>query len=354
MNINPKDYSYVLSDSFIANEPAVPRDSCNLMVLDRNSGQICHQKFFEIIDLLTSNDVLVLNQSKVFPARIFGTKKTGGLVEVLLYHQESSSVWQCISKPGLKIGTQVVFEQGLEGVVIDKNINGETKIKFNIDGHQFYEKLDQIGKIPIPPYIHPTQDQVKLREEYQTVYASTVGSAAAPTAGLHFTPELLQKIKDKGVQVESVTLHVGLGTFQNLREENIVNKKLHLEHYDIDRDTASRLSQAKLEKKRIIAVGTTTVRTLESAVCNGQIIPGTNGTEIFIFPPYQFQFVDGLITNFHLPESSLLMLVSSFVSFPNTKNHFNEFSSSVLGKAYQSAIDNKYRFFSFGDAMFIY
>lgn len=354
MSIKPSHYNYHLPQEFIANEPASPRDNCQLLLLNSETGQIKHKKFYEILDSLTTNDVLVFNQSKVFPARIFGQKKTGGRVEVLLYHQETSSTWQCISKPGLKVGAQVSFEEGLEGVVIGKEITGETKIKFNIDSHQFFEKLDIIGKIPIPPYIHPSQDQARLKEEYQTVYATTVGSSAAPTAGLHFTPELLQKIKDKGVQMEYLTLHVGLGTFQNLREENILTKKLHLEYYDIDSDTAQRLNQAKLEKKRIIAVGTTTTRTLESAVNNGQIISGTRGTEIFIYPPYQFQFIDALITNFHLPESSLLMLVSAFVSFPNTKNKFHSFSDSVLGQAYQSAIDNDYRFFSFGDAMFIY
>lgn len=353
MSIKPNDYNYVLSPELIANEPVFPRDNCKLLVLNRQTGQITHQKFYEIVDYLNENDVLVFNQSKVFPARLFGTKKTGGQVEVLLYHQETGSIWQCISKPGLKVGTEVSFDEGLTGIVVAKDINGETKIKFNIDGRQFFEKLDIIGKIPIPPYIKATQNQAQLKEEYQTVYATTVGSAAAPTAGLHFTNELLQKIKDKGVQMEYVTLHVGLGTFQNLREENIISKKLHLEYYDIDSGTADRLNQSKNSKKRIIAVGTTTVRTLESAINNGQIISGTRGTEIFIYPPYKFQFVDALITNFHLPESSLLMLVSAFVSFPNTKNNFLEFSRSVLGQAYQIAVDQKYRFFSFGDAMFI-
>lgn len=353
MSIKPNDYNYFLPASLIANEPAFPRDSCKLLFLNRQTGNISHQKFHNIVDLLTDNDVLVFNQSKVFPARLFGQKKTGGKVEVLLYHQETSSIWQCVSKPGLKIGTQVLFEDELAGVVVNRNIDGETKIKFNIHGHQFFEKLDKIGKIPIPPYINASQSQSQLKEEYQTVYATTIGSSAAPTAGLHFTKDLLEKIKNKGIQMEYVTLHVGLGTFQNLREENITSKKLHLEHYDIDSDTASRLNIAKSKGKRIIAVGTTTTRTLESAVVDGQIISGTKSTEIFLYPPYKFQFIDGLITNFHLPESSLLMLVSAFVSFPNTKNNFQEFSASVLGQAYQSAVDNQYRFFSFGDAMFI-
>lgn len=354
MSIQPGDYNFILSPTQIANEPASPRDNCNLLILNRETGEISHKKFYEIISLLTDNDVLVFNQSKVFPARLFGNKKTGGRVEVLLYHQQDSSIWQCISKPGLRVGTEVQFEQGLIGQVVAKHINGETGIKFNFTGHQFFEKLDDVGKIPIPPYINPTQNQSRLKEEYQTVYASTVGSAAAPTAGLHFTLNLLEKIKNKGVQMEYLTLHVGLGTFQNLRKENIVSKKLHLEYYDIDIDTANRLNQAKLKKKRIIAVGTTTTRSLESAISYGKIIPGTRGTEIFIYSPYKFQFVDALITNFHLPESSLLMLVSAFVSFPNTKHEFRRFSLSVLGQAYQSAIDNNYRFFSFGDAMFIH
>lgn len=354
MSIKPNDYNYYLPLEQIANEPISPRDNCNLLILNKQTGQTDHKKFYEIINTLTSNDVLVFNQSKVFPARLFGQKKTGGQVELLLYHQQSSSEWQCISKPGLKIGTEVYFDEGLTALVLDKHVNGETKIKFNIVGSQFFEKLDIIGKIPIPPYINPSQDQIRLKEEYQTVYATTLGSAAAPTAGLHFTKELLQKIKDKGVQMEYITLHVGLGTFQNLREENIISQKLHLEYYDIDPDTATRLNQAKLQKKRIIAVGTTTTRTLESAIKNGQIVAGAQGTEIFIYPPYKFQFIDALITNFHLPESSLLMLVSAFVSFPNTKNIFKQFADSFIGHAYQVAIDHKYRFFSFGDAMFIH
>lgn len=353
MSLDQTNYNYILPPELIANQPVSPRDSCKLLILNRQTGDIKNKIFSDITQYLSKNDVIVFNQSKVFPARLYGQKNTGGQVEVLLYHQESSFVWQCISRPGLKIGATVSFSEGLVAQVIDRDPDGETKIQFNISSPEIFDKLDQIGKIPIPPYIKPTQDQIKLKQEYQTVYASQVGSAAAPTAGLHFTPELLSTIKSLGVQMEYITLHVGLGTFQNLREENIINKKLHLEYFEIESEVASRLNQAKKDGKRIIAVGTTSTRALESAYQNGSIQSGVQSTEIFIYPPYKFKFVDALITNFHLPESSLLMLVSAFVSFPNTKNKFQNFSNSVIGNAYSSAISDKYRFFSFGDAMFI-
>ncbi len=361
MPLKISDYSYRLPESLIADKPSLKRDHCRLLTLNKNTGQIDHLHFYNILDLLTSNDVLVLNQSKVFPARLFGKKDSGGEIEILLIHQINSDTWLAISKPRPIVGRQIFFDHNLIGQVVKSDpITGQIKIKFNYKNNQFFQVLDKIGHTPIPPYIHSSQTEKQIRSEYQTVYAKQTGSAAAPTAGLHFTKKLLSQLKNKGVQIEYVTLHVGLGTFQNLRPENIESKTLHSEFYEIKPGVAKRLNQAKKDGKRIIAVGTTSVRTLESASIRMnfspssrgdvtksqrgfyQINPGKNHTEIFIYPPYQFKFVDALITNFHLPESSLLMLVSAFAS---KENIFN---------AYHQAIDKKYRFFSFGDAMFIY
>lgn len=342
MSLDPKDYFYNLPDNLIANHPSLKRDHCRLLTLNRITGQINHRQFFELTEILGPNDVLVLNQSKVFPARLFGQKKTGGKFEILLFHQISSTNWQAISKPRLIIGQQLIFNHKLKGEVLKSDkITGQIEIKFNQSHQKFWQTLDKIGRTPIPPYIHTKDSEPEIRKEYQTVYAKEIGSAAAPTAGLHFTKKLLSDLKKKGVQIEYVTLHVGLGTFQNLRPENITTKTLHSELYEIETDVAARLNLAKNKGKRIIAVGTTSVRTLESACQNKKIKSGQNSTQIFIFPPYKFKFIDALITNFHLPESSLLMLVSALAG---KKNIFN---------AYQQAIDKKYRFFSFGDAMFI-
>lgn len=343
VSINTSDYKYNLPENLIANHPTLHRDHCRLLTLNRTTGQIDHHRFFNLKEMLGPNDVLVLNQSKVFPARLFGRKQTGGKFEILLFHQLSSTNWQAISKPRLTIGQQLVFGHDLTGEVLksDKS-TGQIEIKFNQSHQQFWQTLDKIGHTPIPPYIHNQDSESEIRKEYQTVYAKQTGSAAAPTAGLHFTKKLLSDLKKRGVQIEYVTLHVGLGTFQNLRPENIATKTLHSEFYEIDVDTAKRLNLAKEQNKRIVAVGTTSVRTLESAIKNKKIISGQNSTQIFIYPPYKFKFVDALITNFHLPESSLLMLVSAFAGKEN------------IFRAYQEAIDEKYRFFSFGDAMFIY
>jgi len=344
MSLKISDYSYCLPESLIANKPSGKRDHCRLLTLNKNTGQVDHLHFYDILNLLGPNDVLVLNQSKVFPARLFGKKDSGGDIEVLLIHQINSDTWMAISKPRPAIGRQIIFDHNLIGQVIKSDpINGQIQIKFNYKNNYFFQVLDKIGHTPIPPYIKSHQTEAKIRSEYQTVYAKQTGSAAAPTAGLHFTKKLLSQLKAKGVQIEYVTLHVGLGTFQNLRPENIESKTLHSEFYEIKPAIARRLNRAKQNGKRIIAVGTTSVRTLESATDkNQQIIAGKKSTNIFIYPPYQFKFVDALITNFHLPESSLLMLISAFAGKQNTFT------------AYQQAIKNKYRFFSFGDAMFIY
>jgi len=344
MSLKITDYSYNLPESLIADKPSDQRDHCRLLTLNKNTSQINHLHFYDILNLLGPNDVLVLNQSKVFPARLFGKKDSGGEIEVLLIHQLNSDTWLAISKPRPKVGRQIIFDHNLIGQVIQSDPEtGQIQIKFNYKNNQFFQILDKIGHTPIPPYIHSSQTEQQIRSEYQTVYAKETGSAAAPTAGLHFTKKLLAQLKSKGVQIEYVTLHVGLGTFQNLRPENIESKTLHSEFYEIKPSVAKRLNTAKESGKRIIAVGTTSVRTLESAIDqNNQIVPGKKTTNIFIYPPYQFKFVDALITNFHLPESSLLMLVSAFAG---KENIFN---------AYQQAVENKYRFFSFGDAMFIY
>lgn len=324
--IDPQDFDYSLPPQLIANSPASPRDHSRLLVVNRQTRTYSHHHFYDLADLLTPNDVLVLNQTKVFPARLFGTKPGGGRVEVLLLRQINLNTWEYISKP--RIRDIVDFSHGLVG-----RINND-QIIFNIGGNDFLNVLDQIGHTPIPPYIHNSSDEAILRQQYQTVYASPVaaGSAAAPTAGLHFTRKLLQKIKSKNIQIEYLILHVGLGTFQPLREENLKSGKLHSEHYSIDPATGERLNQAKSAGKRIIAVGTTTTRALETGF-------DKNVTDIFIYPPYKFKFVDSLITNFHLPQTSLLMLVASM--YPKILD------------AYQLAIANRYRFYSFGDAMWL-
>jgi S-adenosylmethionine:tRNA ribosyltransferase-isomerase len=343
MSLTIKDYHYNLPNNLIANQPEPHRDHCRLLSLNKKTGEINHLKFFDLKNILASNDVLVLNQSKVFPARLFGQKATGGKFEILLLHQINATSWQAISKPRLTIGQKLIFDNNLEGLVLkSEKTTGEIEIKFNQKHQQFLQTLDKIGHTPLPPYISSKDSESEIRKEYQTVYAKELGSAAAPTAGLHFTKKLLSDLKNKGVQIEYVTLHVGLGTFQNLRPENIATKTLHQEFYEIDIDTAKRLNLAKEQGKRIIAVGTTSVRTLESAIKNSQIKSGKKSTQIFIYPPYKFKFVDALITNFHLPQSSLLMLVSAFAG---KKHIFN---------AYQEAIKENYRFFSFGDAMFIH
>lgn len=355
MNFSLEDFNYHLPTGHIANQPANPRDSSKLLVLNRTSGSFTHSHFFQLANLLTSNDVLVLNETKVFPARLLGQKDTGGKVELFLLRQLSLDVWQAISKPGLALGKRVFFgvDKELIAEVIAKDEVGHLQVKFNIGGNDFLRLLDKLGKTPIPPYIKTNHSESQLRAEYQTVYAKHTGSAAAPTAGLHFTPTLLEHLANKGVTIIKIILHVGLGTFQPIKAEQLQSKQLHTEFFEISVANAKQLNLAKQAGKRIIAVGTTSTRALETACCHGQIVAQNNDTQLFIYPGYQLQFVDSLITNFHLPGSSLLMLLSAFVSAPNAKQEFSNFRQSLAGKAYQLAIENNYRFYSFGDAMWI-
>lgn len=365
-------YDYPLVEEQIANEPVFPRDHSKLLVLNRSSGDIADRHFYDLLEILTSNDVLVLNETKVFAARLLGKKKSGGKVELLLIKQEGTDLFTAISKPGLKSGQELFFprreleqqtfdladdlslEDFLQAQVVWRDPDSaKVKVQFNLSGVDLLNEIDRCGLTPLPPYIKPTQSEDEIKDEYQTVYAKNIGSAAAPTAGLHFTDELLAKLIAKGVQVEKITLHVGLGTFAKLTSENLQNKILHSEYYEISQEVAVRLNEAKQKGRRIIAVGTTSTRSLESATIDGKLQARAQETKIFIDPPYQFQFVDALLTNFHLPKSSLLMLVSAFCSFPNTEKEFTSFLESTVGLAYSHALQNNYRFFSFGDAMFI-
>lgn len=371
------NFDFNLVKEKIAQKPAEPRDHSKLLLVDRDNKSIKDAVFYQIVDLLGENDVLVLNETKVFPARLLGKKETGGKVELLLLKQLGNDSWEAISKPGLKAGQKLFFLrrelqeelskgeiefdqelEKLEAVVIKREENSaKVEVKFNQSGIKLLEEIDACGIMPLPPYIYSQQTEDEIRGEYQTVFAKHFGSAAAPTAGLHFTDQIFEQLKANGVQIEKLTLHVGLGTFAKLTEDNLKKKTLHHEFYQIDEQTVARLNQAKKDGKRIIAVGTTTTRTLESAVLlsdsKNELITGARDTNIFIDPPYQFNFVDALITNFHLPKSSLLMLVSALISSPNTDEEFETFQESLLGQAYQHALDNDYRFFSFGDAMFI-
>lgn len=349
-----KLFDYSLPEERIANEPLAKRDESKLLVVNRETGVISHKHFYDLAALLGPNDVLVLNQSKVFPARLYGKKMTGGQVEVLLISQKTQTTWNAISKPGLSQGQEIIFSGNISARVKAKNVSGEVVLEFSHPYQTFFEALDQIGSTPIPGYIHSKLSESELREKYQTVYAKQEGSAAAPTAGLHFTTALLEQLAKNGVQIEYITLHVGLGTFQGLREEHFKTNSLHHEYYEVSSAVALRLNRAKKTNKRIIAVGTTTTRTLETVVTeNGLISPAQGSTTLFIYPPYQFRFINSMITNFHLPQSSLLMLISAFASFPNTSHKFAEFGTSILGAAYKQAIDSNYRFFSFGDSMWI-
>lgn len=367
-------FDFNLPKERIANQPAEPRDHSRLLVLDRQTGQFQDQHFYQLLDFLNSDDVLVLNETKVFPARLLGKKQTGGKVELLLLKQLTDNRWQAIAKPGLKVGQRLFFserdmlEEELDlddllqaKVVARAAASAEVEVEFNRHADNLLQAIDRCGLTPLPPYIHNQQEEAVRRSEYQTVYAKNTGSSAAPTAGLHFTPDLLQEIQNKGVQIEKVSLHVGLGTFAKLKVDNLLNKTLHEEYYEIEAHTAERILAAKEAGRRIIAVGTTTARTLESAIEKKQkdgqelinLKVGPQSTKIFIDPPYQFKVVDVLITNFHLPQSSLLMMVSAFCSQPNGREKFSDFTQSILGQAYQHAIDDHYRFFSFGDAMLI-
>lgn len=340
--MNKSDFYFDLPQELIAQDPLEDRSSSRLLMLDKNTGEIRHHVFREITEYLRPGDCLVLNNTKVIPARLLGTKEnTGGAVEILLLKRKENDIWETLVKPGKKArpGSKIVFGDGsLKAEVLEVVEEGNRLVKFTYEGI-FEEVLDRLGEMPLPPYItHKLQD----KNRYQTVYAKYEGSAAAPTAGLHFTKELLQKIADKGVDVVYVTLHVGLGTFRPVKEENILEHHMHSEFYQVSEDAANRINQAKARGNRVICVGTTSCRTIESAADeNGIVRPGCDNTEIFIYPGYQFKVLDCLITNFHLPESTLVMLVSALAG----REH-------VL-YAYEEAIAEKYRFFSFGDAMFI-
>ena len=345
-NIENKDlflkssYYYDLPEELIAQTPVEPRDSSRLLVYHRKNGQIEHKIFRNIVDYLNKGDVLVINNTRVLPARLFGYKDTGAKIEVLLQKRIDLKNWEVIAKPfkRLSVGTKVTFSTNLSCEVVEKGDYGSCKIRFDFDG-VFEDKLSEVGQMPLPPYIH---EKLKNKERYQTVYSKVEGSSAAPTAGLHFTKELLTKIKDKGVDIIEVLLHVGLGTFRPVKEDNILNHDMHSEYIEMTEENANKLNRAKQEGRRIIAVGTTSVRVLEScADDNGKIVPQKRETDIFIYPSYKFKVVDALITNFHLPESTLIMLISAFAGYDETMH------------IYREAVKEKYRFFSFGDAMFI-
>ncbi len=336
------DFYFELPQELIAQDPLEDRSSSRLMVLDKKTGEIEHHIFKEVIQYLMPGDCLVVNDTKVIPARLIGNKiGTDAKIEVLLLKRKENDVWETLVKPGkkAKIGTEISFGDGLlKAKVIDIVEEGNRLIQFSYDGI-FEEILDQLGQMPLPPYI---THQLKDKNRYQTVYAKHEGSAAAPTAGLHFTPELLQQIEEKGVHIAHVTLHVGLGTFRPVKVEDVTNHHMHSEFYVVEQDQADLINEAKRSGHRVIAVGTTSCRTLESATNEeGILIPGSGWTEIFIYPGYHFKMIDALITNFHLPESTLLMLVSALAG-----------KDQILS-AYAEAVKERYRFFSFGDAMLI-
>lgn len=337
-----KDFNYDLPEELIAQDPLEDRSSSRLMVLHKDTGRIEHKIFRNIIDYLNPGDCLVINDTKVIPARLMGIKEdTGATIEVLLLKRNADDVWECLVKPGKKArtGARIVFGEGLlVGEIVDVIEDGNRMIKFHYEGI-FEEILDKLGQMPLPPYItHKLQD----KNRYQTVYAKNEGSAAAPTAGLHFTKELLEKIKEKGVNVVSITLHVGLGTFRPVKVDKIEEHHMHTETFNISKEAADTINRARAAGGRVIAVGTTSCRTLESAAADDGTIPARSGdTDIFIYPGYKFKAIDCLITNFHLPESTLIMLVSALAGRDNIMN------------AYETAVKERYRFFSFGDAMFI-
>ncbi len=336
-----RDFWYDLPEELIAQTPLEQRDTSRLLVMDRSTGEVTHRHFYDIIDYLQSGDCLVMNDSRVLPARLLGHRPTGGAVEVLLLRDLGNKQWECLCKPGRKmqIGSTVIFGNGeLMAEVVSVKEDGNRIIQFDYEGI-FLEVLERLGKMPLPPYI---KAELSDQERYQTVYSKAVGSAAAPTAGLHFTNELLEKIRKKGIQTAFVTLHVGLGTFRPVQAEEISEHHMHSELCMISEETAQILNKTKADGGRVICVGTTSCRTLESLVHeDGGFSAGSKWTEIFIYPGYRFKAMDGLITNFHLPESTLVMLVSAFAGREN-----------VL-RAYEQAVSEKYRFFSFGDAMFI-
>ena len=336
------EFNYELPERLIAQVPIEKRDESRLMILNKEKQTIEHKTFKDIIEYLEPGDCLVRNNTKVLPARLYGQKETGANVEFLLLNRIEGDIWESIVRPGnkLHVGTRVVFGNGLlEAEILDTMPGGTRKVQFKYQGI-FNEILDQIGLMPLPPYIH---EELKENDRYQTVYAKYEGSAAAPTAGLHFTDELLEKLEQKGVKVANVTLHVGIGTFRPVKVENIEEHDMHSEHYYIKQEDVDKINETKKAGKRVIAVGTTSCRVLEtiSSEENGLVKATEGDTKIFIYPGYKFKCIDGLITNFHLPESTLLMLVSALAG------------KEYIMNAYKEAVEEEYRFFSFGDAMFI-
>ena len=340
--MSTEEFDYYLPEELIAQTPLKDRSSSRLMTLNRETGEISNKHFTDIIDYLRKGDVLVINDTKVIPARIIGVKEeTGAVIELLLLKDEVGDTWECLAKPQkrLKVGTIITFGNGeLKAKVRETREEGITIVDLIYDGI-LMEILEHLGTMPLPPYIH---EKLKDQDRYQTVYAKNYGSAAAPTAGLHFTTELLDKIKAKGIEIVHVTLHVGLGTFRPVNVEDVTKHVMHTEHYIVTKEAADKLNEIKANGGKIIAVGTTSVRTLETVISkNDKFVPSNDDTNIFIYPGFTFRAIDGLITNFHLPKSTLVMLVSAFSSKENIMN------------AYQEAINHNYRFFSFGDAMFI-
>ena len=335
------DFFYDLPENLIAQTPIEPRDASRLLYLSRGNGNVEHKNFSDLASFLKKGDCLVLNNTRVLPARLYGTRiDTGAVVEFVLLKQRSTLVWECLAGPGKKAkeGYEFKFSDKLFATVKEVLPDGNRIIEFKCDG-EFFATLDEVGMMPLPPYI---KEKLSDKERYQTVYSKELGSAAAPTAGLHFTDQMLQKIKDMGVNIAYVTLHVGLGTFRPVKVDDITEHKMHTEHYVMPKETADIINKTKVDGGRVICVGTTSCRTLESVASTyGEIKECSGDTGIFIYPGYEFKCMDGLITNFHLPESTLIMLVSAFAGYENTMN------------AYNIAVEEKYRFFSFGDAMLI-
>ncbi len=335
------DFFYNLPEELIAQTPIEPRNTSRLLKLDKKTGEIVHTTFDKLTDFLHSGDCLVLNNTRVLPARLYGTREdTGAVVEFVLLKQKGVNLWECLAGPGKKAkeGYNFTFSKELKATVREVLPDGNRIVEFFPEG-EFYSVLDKVGQMPLPPYI---KEKLQDKERYQTVYSKELGSAAAPTAGLHFTNEMLSQLQEKGVKIAYVTLHVGLGTFRPVKVDNINEHKMHSEHYVISKETADIINQTKQQGGRVICVGTTSCRTVESAMQTfGEIKECSDDTSIFIYPGYTFKCMDALITNFHLPESTLIMLVCAFAGYENTMN------------AYKIAVEEKYRFFSFGDAMFI-
>lgn len=345
-----KDFNYSLPQELIAQKPVRPRDHSRLLKINRVSGAIEHSRFDKLTDFLKTGDVLVINNSKVFPARLRGVKeKSGGRVEVLLHQMKAEDTWECLLKGKPKLGTVIKFKNSLTATLVKIQEDGTAWLRFNFKGEKFWRIINRLGEMPLPPYIQPDNKKKNNQSRYQTVYANNgqLGSVAAPTAGLHFTKRMLKKLKDKGVIVVPITLHVGLGTFATVREEDIRQHKMHQESFFVSSSAIKKIRQAKRAGQRLIAVGTTSCRTLESMAQTGVINDWPENkdyygsTKLFIYPGYKFLLIDALITNFHLPQSTLLMLVAAFTSLSATK------------RAYQIAVQEKYRFYSYGDAMII-